>query len=42
MSASGMHEHYSDPAFLQAFGDLFAAAPAAATWQHPAGDWVEW
>ena len=37
-----MQEHYSDPAFLQAFGDLFAAQPAAATWQHPAGVWVEW
>jgi quinol monooxygenase YgiN len=42
MSAPGMQEHYSDPAFLQAFGELFAAQPDAATWQHPDGSWVEW
>jgi quinol monooxygenase YgiN len=42
MSASGMQQHYGDPSFSQAFGDLFVADPAASTWQHPAGDWVEW
>jgi len=42
MSAAGMQEHYTDPAFLQAFGGLFAAQPAASTWQRPTGEWVEW
>jgi hypothetical protein len=42
MSESGMNQHYGDPAFLQAFGALFASAPSASTWQHPAGEWVEW
>jgi hypothetical protein len=37
-----MQEHYGDPAFLQAFGDLFTGMPDASTWQHPAGEWVEW
>jgi quinol monooxygenase YgiN len=42
MDAAGMHEHYADPAFLQAFGGLFAGMPDASTWQHPAGEWVQW
>ena len=41
-SASGMQEHYTDPAFMQGFDGLFAAEPAASTWQRPAGEWVEW
>jgi len=41
-SASGMQEHYRDPAFLQSYGGLFTAAPAASTWQRPTGEWVEW
>ncbi len=41
-SASGMQEHYSDPAFLQSYSGLFAAEPAASTWQRPTGEWVEW
>ena len=42
MNASGMQQHYGDPAFLQAFDGLFAGEPTASTWQHPAGEWVEW
>ncbi len=42
MNASGMQQHYGDPAFLQAFDGLFAEEPTASTWQHPAGEWVEW
>lgn len=42
MHAAGMEEHYADPAFLQAFGALFAGMPDASTWQHPAGEWVQW
>jgi quinol monooxygenase YgiN len=42
MSASGMDQHFGDPAFQQAFGSLFEGRPAASTWQHPVGEWVEW
>jgi quinol monooxygenase YgiN len=42
MSASGMQQHYGDPAFTGAFQEMFAAMPSAATWRHPAGEWVEW
>jgi len=42
MDASGMGQHYQDPAFQGAFQELFAAEPSASTWVHPAGHWVEW
>jgi quinol monooxygenase YgiN len=41
-SASGMQQHYTDPAFLQAFDGFFVAEAATSIWQHPAGEWVEW
>jgi quinol monooxygenase YgiN len=42
MDAEGMGQHYNDPEFRAAFGDLFAAMPSASVWAHPAGAWVEW
>lgn len=42
LSASGMQKYYEDPAFMTGLQPLFAAAPAAATWEHPSGEWVEW
>jgi quinol monooxygenase YgiN len=41
-SESGMQQHYADPRFLQSFGGLFVGQPTASTWQHPAGEWIEW
>lgn len=41
-SASGMQEHYRNPAFLQSFHGYFVAEAATSIWQHPAGEWVEW
>jgi hypothetical protein len=42
MDAEGMGQHYGDPDFLSAFGDLFAGQPSASVWAHPVGTWVEW
>jgi hypothetical protein len=42
MSAEGMREYYDNPEFLTGFSKLVAGPPTTSTWQHPAGDWVEW
>lgn len=42
MDAEGMGQHYNEPDFRAAFGDLFAGMPDASVWAHPAGAWVEW
>lgn len=42
MSAEGMKKVYENPEFLAGFTKLFAAPPVTSTWQHPAGEWVEW
>jgi quinol monooxygenase YgiN len=41
-NASGMQEHYMDPAFLQSFDGFFTAEATTSVWQRPAGEWVEW
>jgi hypothetical protein len=42
LSAAGMGQYYSDPAFLSAAQSLFVGPPATSAWVHPAGDWIEW
>jgi quinol monooxygenase YgiN len=42
MDAAGMAQHYGDPDFTSAFGELFAEMPSASVWTHPAGTWIEW
>src|SRR5437667_236982 len=41
-SAEAMGAYYDDPAFGQAFHDLFSGEPQTSIWVHPAGEWVEW
>jgi hypothetical protein len=41
-SAKGMAAYYEDPVFIKGFEKLFAGEPWAATFTHPAGEWVEW
>jgi hypothetical protein len=42
LSAAGMGQYYSDPAFLSAAQSLFVGPPATSAWVSPAGDWIEW
>jgi len=42
LDAAKMGEFFANPAFQQALGELFAAAPVDSVWIHPSGDWVEW
>lgn len=41
-NAEKMAAYYEDPEFIKGFEKLFAGEPWAATFVHPAGDWVEW